>query len=291
MRFSLLLLVLTSLFAGEINEEFAKKYLSNVKTYQKELNQSQIIEKLKNSTSSFKIKTDKNTSVKLKLLNSNEAKKEANEVNKYLHSKTYEENIENMKGYILHDKELNYKKYVYSNLAKSVFKNLNPNKYLSKDEKVYVIISSSIPKTTLKNYIRSVQNINGEDVVFVLRGFVGGIKKVKPTLAFIQSLLKKENCNDNNSTKCMYRAKIEINPKITRHFNIQEVPAVIFVRGYNGILDKHTTFKEYQSDSEEAFIALGDSNLIYALEKLNKKAKDKTLNNLIKALRSSFFNE
>jgi type-F conjugative transfer system pilin assembly protein TrbC len=294
---SLLLISALLLNAQDINKEFAKKYLSNMNTYKQEINQSGMLNKMKRATSSFNLKThmDKNESKKytkdFNIGKSSEADQIANEVNNITKSEKFNENVKGMERYILSDKGFNYKAYMgqYSKLADEVIKGkIKQNNFLSDKEKVYVVISSSMPIDTIQNYFKEVQPVR-TDIVFVMRGFIGNISHIKPTLKWIKKAMTKPNCHEKDNKKCMYRINLEINPKVTEHFNINEVPAVIFVRNYNGFLDKYQVLPK-KSD-EEAYIAYGDANIIYALEKIDKKAKDKYLEKMIKALHKNWFSK
>lgn len=285
-------------FAKDINREFANKYLSNMEQHKEDINNSKILEKLEQSTSSFdlKMKVDENESKKytkgFSTIKSSTADSVAKEINNQVRSEEFEENVKGMKEYILSDKGFNYKSYLgkYQNLADEVIKgkvsNLPKNNFLSNKQKIYVVISSSMPKETIQNYFKTIQPVR-TDVIFVTRGFIGDIKYIKPTLKWMKDVLTKPNCNEEDKKKCMYQVNLEINPKVTRHFNISEVPAVIFVRNYDGFLSEYMPLPK--ESKEEAYIAYGDANIIYALEKINKKAKDKHLSKLIKEMRGGFF--
>ena len=295
---SLLCAFITFSYAKDINKQFAEKYLQNVKIYKQEINNSGMLNKLKSSTSSFhlKIHFDKNESKRylegVHFVKSKNAKNEANEVNNIINSQKFNQNVKGMKEYILSDKGFNYQAYLgkYKKLADEVIKGkYSQNNFLSDKEKIYVVISSSIPKSTLQNYFLSVQPVR-TDVVFVIRGLVGNnLKYFMPTFKWIRSVTKKPNCDDTKRNDCYYKVNIELNPKVTEHFNIKEVPAVIFVKNYNGFLDKYAPLPK--KTDEETYIAYGDCSLSYALEEINKKAKDKYLAKLIKRMNGGFFDK
>jgi hypothetical protein len=72
------------------------------------------------------------------------------------------------------------------------------------------------------------------------------------------------------------------------------VPAVIFVKNYNPYSEIQGNAQMMGKDGlsdEEVFIAYGDSNIKYVLEKINKKAHSKGLEELIKNINKGFFNE
>jgi len=278
----LLLLVPLLLFA--INKEFEKKYLSNVKMYESEINQSGL---LKQNINIGKIQLDLNRTlkgIKFQKPNNKNASLQAKKLNDYLHGKKYQKNIQEMRQYILYDKDINFSKYIPKGFSAKFLKR---HKYLANDEAIYIVISSSMPISTIQNYFKTVQPVS-EDITFVLRGLVGNdLKHIKPTLKWMNKVLT-INPYKKTSKNNRYRVNLAINPKVTEHFGITEVPAVIFVKNYNGFLDKYEPLPKGNT-GEEAYIAYGDANLIYTLERINKKAKSKTLGRLIKKMRGGFF--
>jgi type-F conjugative transfer system pilin assembly protein TrbC len=281
--------------AENINKQFSNKYLQNVNVYQEEINNSKVLDNLDSATSSFKFKThyDKNESKKyskgFKLHEDINAKQEANQVYRTTQSSQFNKNVKGMEEYIINDKALNYKSYMgkYSKMAQKIIKGkYNNNTFLGNKQKIYIVISSSMPITTIQNYIRDVQPVR-TDITFVMRGVIGNMKHFMPTIKWVNKLITKPNCDKPNSNKCKYRLNFTINPKVTEHFNIKEVPAVIFVKNYDGYLDEHTPLPKKRN--EKAYIAYGDANIHYALEKINKKAKDKYLTKLIKAMNKNWF--
>ncbi len=277
------LLILIPFLLFGINKEFEEKYLSQVKQYEKEINNSKLLEQNINIQN---IQIDMNNTLKkvnFKKQKNIKAENEADKINSYIKSNNYQENIRKMKKYILYDKKLDFSKYI----PKDLHIKLKKNNYLGEKEKIYIVISSSMPITTIQNYFETAQRA-GQDITFVLRGLIGNdIRKIKPTLNWINKVLTKDS-NKKSSKDNRFKVTIQINPKVTEHFGISEVPAIIFVKKYDGFLDKYETLPK-EERGEETYIAYGDANLIYALEKINKKAKSKTLSKLIKNMRGSFF--
>ena len=60
-----------------------------------------------------------------------------------------------------------------------------------------------------------------------------------------------------------------------------------------GIIEYAITFHDTNDgiSEEDVYIAYGDSNIKYVLEKINKKAKSEGLNALIKNINKGFFHE
>lgn len=102
------------------------------------------------------------------------------------------------------------------------------------------------------------QKVN-TDITFVLRGTIGGIKEIKPTLEWMQDVLTK---NDNTR----YEYNVVIEPRIVSKYNIEQVPAVLYVKNYN------PTYTEKSTD-EEHYIYYGAVDIDYALEKINGDVK------------------
>ena len=92
--------------------------------------------------------------------------------------------------------------------------------------------------------------------------------------------------------KNKYLFRVDINPKLFAKYNINEVPAVIFIKNYNPFLEIQGNGNEENSNSDEqVFISYGDSSLRYSLEQINKKAKSDGLNRIIKNFSKGFLNE
>ena len=152
----------------------------------------------------------------------------------------------------------------------------------SNTEQIYLFISSSVPLTTLRNYAAMIDRARTGQVIMVLRGFVGGMKKIKPTMEFIAEILKKDPTCDLTKTKCdSYQVNIQVDPQLFQHFGIEEVPALAYL-------------KISESDAEEKqaepIIINGDASLDYLLERINREVKSADLNTLIAALRGGIRN-
>ncbi len=147
-------------------------------------------------------------------------------------------------------------------LAKEVFKNSDENisadisgqqagiEKADKSGQVYLFISKSVPIDTLRNYVKSISNMN-TNITMILRGFVGGVKKIKPTMDFITNIIKKDAECDFTSSKCLiYDVDIRIDPELFKKYGITEVPAVVDSNGNK---------------------VCGDMGLKYLLEKIENK--------------------
>jgi len=138
---------------------------------------------------------------------------------------------------------------------------------------VYVFISSSMPTATIQNYIRQVAKIgNG---VLVMRGFIGGAHRVKPTAKYIAQRLRKDPFCDH--PKCaMYPVEIQIDPILFKKHGITKVPAVTFVENvhFDGYCAQRT--EDFLAQAH-ATVVYGDVSLHYALQQLYEQQPSPSL--------------
>lgn len=141
----------------------------------------------------------------------------------------FEKRINGAKDYILYDKDgLNWQQHLPSN-QQSYNKNQTDFKFANKDDKIYIVISSSMPKRLIQTYFRTVEDMKiNKETIFVLRGTIVGHQKIMPTMKWIADILDKGN-------KDRYNVNVDINPNITREWNISKVPAVI-IPGQNRVV-------------------------------------------------------
>lgn len=153
---------------------------------------------------------------------------------------------------------------------------------LKEDERIYIFVSSSVPKETLRNYARDIDSLGQPRMSIVMRGFVGGMTKVRPTLEFLRGVLfKEENCN---SEKCdAYQAPILIDPMLFKRYGIEAVPAIVYAKGVTDLTDSEGVKEEVET--KEHYILYGDAVLDGALEILNSVARVRSLDCLVWKLR------
>ena len=115
------------------------------------------------------------------------------------------------------------------------------------------------------------------NVVMVLRGFVGGMKRIKPTMEFIGNVLKKDPACDVTAEKCDgYNVSIQVDPLLFRRFRVEQVPTVVYVLG-QPVDGESPEGQDFRQD----FTISGDAGLDWLLEKINREAKSVTLAGLI----------
>lgn len=114
----------------------------------------------------------------------------------------------------------------------------SPDEGLGTNERIYLFISSSMPRETTRRYIADIDRLNMPaapiGITVVMRGFIGGMKKAGPTLEFMRNiLLKNQNCTDDGSRDgCeAYVVEVQIDPILFSQFGIEKVPALVYVRG------------------------------------------------------------
>lgn len=85
---------------------------------------------------------------------------------------------------------------------------------------IYLMVSESVPKATLRNYLTALQDV---PIAFILRGVVGDDPATfKPTREWVQELL----CAAENYCSL---GPVDINPNLFRAFSIREVPTLVYV--------------------------------------------------------------
>lgn len=133
----------------------------------------------------------------------------------------------------------------------------------SKDERLYIFMSSSVPLTVWQTYAEALE-IYGLKAkgVLVLRGCIGGCTKIRPTIEFIKKVLKVDS-------QTPVVAQVYIDPLLFRFYNIKQVPCFVYARGIDtlipdlseGRLDNLKAKPDYK-------ISCGDWAFEYHMEKL-----------------------
>jgi len=164
-------------------------------------------------------------------------------------------------------------------------------------ERVYVFISSSMPMETLRNYAISIDKGNDPNVVMVMRGLIGGISKLIPTMEFIGRFLIKDSAclarsvQSGGALECdTYGAEVLIDPMLFSRYDIGVVPAVVYATGV----------KPYDPEGSEGFegntqvgaskTVFGDAALDAVIETIADNTKSKSLEVLVKKMRAGYYN-
>lgn len=155
--------------------------------------------------------------------------------------------------------------------------------FLAEDERIYVFISSSMPKDTLKNYASSIDRLKDSRIIMVLRGCIGGCRKLMPTAHFVQSIVAP-------SEKEQLQVEVQIDPNLFRLHDVGVVPAVIFASGVRLDVDEGSEgdLTHIQS-TPSSYAIFGDVSLDYAIEKINARVSNPRLKAIVAELRKGWY--
>ena len=158
----------------------------------------------------------------------------------------------------------------------------HPHGLLNKDSNLYIFISSSMPKNTLRAYARDVAALKEKNVMMVIRGMIGSPPGIKETARYLKKLIQKDpDCQRNCKVN---KARFAIDPKLFEQYRITEVPAFVYDRNVKAISPDIGRKTENKSNSEFYKLS-GDVSLEYALELFRRQTKEKELDHLIDRLR------
>ena len=159
-------------------------------------------------------------------------------------------------------------------------------KKLSPNERIYLFVSSSVLETTLRTYIEQIAGLGDPNVEVVMRGFIGGMRYMGPTLKFIGRLLEKDpSCG----LSCgLYGVNVEVDPLLFRRYGIVQVPAVVYVPDIE-VLGPGSEGLSRNAKVGKAYAFYGDAALSYSLKRINEEAKSASLAAIIKEFRHGFY--
>lgn len=170
-------------------------------------------------------------------------------------------------------------------------KSKSADSFLLEDERLYIFISSSVPVSTLRTYVSVIDQLKDPRVFLVMRGMVGGIGSMTPTIKFFGKLLAKDvNC-DVLAKKCeSYRAQISIDPSLFPKYGIENVPAIAYVKGVS-LVDAARSEGEAENlnGTQNAYIVYGDVSVERGLEIISRETKNKRVNKLLEKVRKGVF--
>jgi type-F conjugative transfer system pilin assembly protein TrbC len=130
-------------------------------------------------------------------------------------------------------------------------------------EKLYLLISSSMPRETILSYVHDMDRFSDQEIILVLRGLIDN--DMMKTLNYIKALKSTDlNCEE----KCtFYQAQVHIDPTKFEKFGIESVPAFVLTDHKNN----------------PKIIIKGDIPLRYMAKKAQKKIKSVLLETLTKS--------
>ena len=152
--------------------------------------------------------------------------------------------------------------------------------FLQSDERVYLFISASMPPEVLRAYVASVERFGDPRISVVLRGFIGGMQKVQPTVQFIGDMLKRSaSCSAED---CEFRpVGVIIDPLLYRRYKIDRVPAVVYVRGLSLGDPKQSEGKDDNIKAADSKVVYGDASLEYILSLIQKEVQSDSLKAMV----------
>jgi type-F conjugative transfer system pilin assembly protein TrbC len=161
---------------------------------------------------------------------------------------------------------------------------------LGANERIYVFLSSSIPTETLRRYTGAAGALGDRNVRFVMRGFIGGAKYIKPTLRFVRDLLLEDpNCDPLRSTCRTYNTAMIIDPMLFERYHITHVPAFVYAT-LSGPKDPEKSEGLESNINIRAFHTVyGDVNFEYVLEAFEKETHSAGVSALLAGLRKGFY--
>ena len=122
-------------------------------------------------------------------------------------------------------------------------------------EKIFIVLSSSMPDHAIKEYFKRLDGIEGVD--FVFRGILhNDLKSFRPMMEYIQFILKKDS-NGGYEKSNLYNVNISINPKVTQKYNITKVPALIYIQNYDPTLEDSKALSQSDNTKEKVWIEYG----------------------------------
>lgn len=161
---------------------------------------------------------------------------------------------------------------------------------LPPNERIYIFISSSMPMETLRNYVRDVAKLKDPNVRLVMRGLVGGVTHITPTMRFISDITRKDTACDPEKSRCQrYAAGVNVDPLLFRKYGIDRVPAIVYGRNLSVLDPGLSEGLERNLASGESYTIQGDVALSYALERFRSETGGQALSAMIRLLDAGFY--
>lgn len=154
-------------------------------------------------------------------------------------------------------------------------------------ERFYLFVSSSVPLATLRNYAADLARLNDPRFVMVLRGFIGGARRIGPTASFIADVLKADpDCNLDSTRECAMRGiPFIVDPLLFRSSGITHVPAVVFIPEIEKNAPNSRERLSSARTTGEPMIVYGDVSLGHALELMARETGNQELGQIAAKLK------
>ena len=144
-------------------------------------------------------------------------------------------------------------------------------------------MSSSVPLSVWRGYAAVLDRLQTDHIAMVLRGCIGGCRYIKPTLEFLQKVIKPDEHTE-------YSALVEIDPLLFRKYRIKEVPCFVYAKGLQ--VDRPDLSEGWEKNIKEEpefWISCGDWAFGYHIEKLERESHSGSLKKLLEKLRKTWF--
>jgi type-F conjugative transfer system pilin assembly protein TrbC len=151
---------------------------------------------------------------------------------------------------------------------------------LREDERVYIMVSSSMPDGTIRRYLGDISRIGDPNVTMVLRGIPGGVDQLKN---FGNMLV------DRWGAKDLDFMNIQIDPLIFQAYSIDAVPAIVYVSGLDLVDIEQSEGREGNATIKDACIIRGDVSLEYAVERIYQETGNSRVLDILQKMRRSFY--
>lgn len=157
---------------------------------------------------------------------------------------------------------------------------------LRQTERIYILISSSMPLETIRAYVKDAATIGDRNIVFVMRGFVDGMKYIIPTIKFAaKSMFVEKDCNPLKSDCKGYTVGFQVDPNIFRRYGVQKVPAVIYVPNITVSDPEMSEGIDRNAKVPDYYVVYGDASLHYLLEQIHKETKSIPIKSIMEVLK------
>ena len=161
---------------------------------------------------------------------------------------------------------------------------------LGANERIYVFLSSSIPTETLRRYTSAAGALGDRNVRFVMRGFIGGAKYVKPTLRFVKDLLLEDpDCDPLKSTVPDLRHRGDHRSHALRALPHHPGPRLRLRDGERPKDPEKSEGLESNINIRAFHTVYGDVNFEYVLEAFEKETHSAGVSALLAGLRKGFY--
>lgn len=156
---------------------------------------------------------------------------------------------------------------------------------LSPQERIYLFISSSVPTPTLRHYVQAIRNLGEPNIRVVMRGFVGGARFVKPTMAFLKEILFVDPECDPTRERCStFGVDVIIDPLLFARYQIERVPAFVYVPSIS-VADSQMSEGLQSNRISGHYLIYGDVSIEYVLRLFSRERKSPGLEGLLTSYR------